>query len=234
MARCQNRGHAPLQCYCHRHHHLCGWNIHQDPPVPILCLHNFHHLQPEEACTHPYWREAFCLSPLPISCNPNGKPQETCPHPHWGETLHMPAVHVPHHKEELFNETYHDCAQRLKMLARCEDLGSSEDISRKHLWRNVSNSNSYPSGTKIHQCLYCSYTSTLKCNLLRHERTHTGEKPFPCPHCNFRCSQNSDLKKHIRIHTGEKPFACSLCPYRSSRKESLRSHMRTHSTTVRN
>ncbi|XP_037796490.1 zinc finger protein 677-like [Penaeus monodon] len=102
------------------------------------------------------------------------------------------------------------------MLARCEDLGSSEGISRKHMWRNISNSNSYPSGTKIHQCLYCSYTSTLKCNMLRHERTHTGEKPFPCPHCNFRCSQNSDLKKHIRIHTGEKPFACSLCPYRSS------------------
>ncbi|XP_047492013.1 zinc finger protein 567-like [Penaeus chinensis] len=223
-----------VTCYCHYHHHLCGWNFHQDPPVPILCLHNLHHLQPEEACTHPYWRETFCLSPLPFSRNSNGKPQETCPHPHWRETLHLPAVHVPHHKEELFNETYHDCAQRLKMLARCEDLGSSEGISRKHLWSNVSNSNSYPSGTKIHQCLYCSYTSTLKCNLLRHERTHTGEKPFPCPHCNFRCSQNSDLKKHIRIHTGEKPFACSLCPYRSSRKESLRSHMRTHTTTVRN
>lgn len=122
----------------------------------------------------------------------------------------------------------------LQMLARCEDLGANEGISRKHLWNNVSNSNSYSSSTKIHQCLYCSYTSSLKCNLLRHERTHTGEKPFPCPHCNFRCSQNSDLKKHIRIHTGEKPFACSHCPYRSSRKESLRSHMRTHLTTDRN
>lgn len=82
--------------------------------------------------------------------------------------------------------------------------------------------------TKLYQCHYCTYTSPLKCNTLRHERTHTGEKPFPCPHCNFRCSQNCDLKKHIMTHTGEKPYACSQCPYRSSRKEVLKNHMRLH------
>ncbi|XP_045582575.1 protein tramtrack, beta isoform isoform X6 [Procambarus clarkii] len=119
------------------------------------------------------------------------------------------------------------------VLVRSEARCREEALST-NLWSKLSN-NVFPSVSlansgvsKIHQCHYCPYTTTFKCNLSRHERTHTGEKPYSCPHCDFRCTQNCDLKKHIRIHTGEKPFACAHCPYRSSRSESLKSHMRIH------
>ncbi|KAK8744041.1 hypothetical protein OTU49_000980 [Cherax quadricarinatus] len=117
----------------------------------------------------------------------------------------------------------------MRSEARCR-----EETSATNIWSKLSNSVltsaslSNSGVTKMHHCHYCPYTTTFRCNLLRHERTHTGEKPYSCPHCNFRCTQNCDLKKHIRIHTGEKPFACAHCPYRSSRSESLKSHMRIH------
>lgn len=121
----------------------------------------------------------------------------------------------------------------IKMLMRSE-ARCREETSATNIWSKLSNSVltsaslSNSGVTKMHHCHYCPYTTTFRCNLLRHERTHTGEKPYSCPHCNFRCTQNCDLKKHIRIHTGEKPFACAHCPYRSSRSESLKSHMRIH------
>ncbi|XP_042233790.1 protein krueppel-like [Homarus americanus] len=128
----------------------------------------------------------------------------------------------------------------MKVLMNRSEARRGEEASSVDLWSKLSSSvfssvGAAGSGAiKSHQCLYCPYTTNIKCNLLRHERTHTGEKPYPCPHCNFRCSQNCDLKKHIRIHTGEKPFACEHCPYRSSRKEVLRSHMRIHATSEGN
>ncbi|XP_042880406.1 protein tramtrack, beta isoform-like isoform X21 [Penaeus japonicus] len=83
-------------------------------------------------------------------------------------------------------------------------------------------------GTRIHQCLYCHYSSNVLTNLNRHMRTHTGEKPFACPHCPYTCTQKENLKTHIRTHTGEKPYTCPYCPFRSSRKDSLKGHMFQH------
>ncbi|XP_042880437.1 protein tramtrack, beta isoform-like isoform X25 [Penaeus japonicus] len=83
-------------------------------------------------------------------------------------------------------------------------------------------------GTKVHQCPYCQYSSTVLTNMNRHIRRHTGEKPFSCPHCSYSCNTKENLKTHIRTHTGEKPYMCPYCPYRSSRTYSLKNHMYVH------
>ncbi|XP_047478311.1 zinc finger and BTB domain-containing protein 7A-like isoform X29 [Penaeus chinensis] len=81
---------------------------------------------------------------------------------------------------------------------------------------------------KTYPCPYCTYLTANYTHLMRHVRTHTGEKPYACPHCPFRATQKDNLKRHIRIHTGEKPYACAHCPYASADKSSLKSHVWNH------
>ncbi|XP_045113047.1 zinc finger protein 513-like [Portunus trituberculatus] len=87
---------------------------------------------------------------------------------------------------------------------------------------------SHGASMKVHQCDHCPYSTVVKSNLIRHVRSHTGEKPFSCPQCVYTTTIKDNLKRHVLTHTGEKPFACPLCSYRSIQKIHLTSHLRTH------
>ncbi|XP_050686716.1 protein bric-a-brac 1-like isoform X3 [Eriocheir sinensis] len=84
------------------------------------------------------------------------------------------------------------------------------------------------SSSKVHQCPYCTYSTTYIHTLRRHTLKHTGEKPFACPHCSYCTTRNALLKEHINTHTGARPFSCSFCSYSSSHKNILKRHIRTH------
>ncbi|XP_045112939.1 zinc finger and BTB domain-containing protein 7A-like isoform X9 [Portunus trituberculatus] len=81
---------------------------------------------------------------------------------------------------------------------------------------------------RVHQCTYCSYSTTNAGHLKRHLYKHTGEKPYSCPYCNYSCTHDSNLKAHIRVHTGEKPYSCDHCPYRATQKGTLLAHLIKH------
>lgn len=84
------------------------------------------------------------------------------------------------------------------------------------------------SGDKPWSCDICSKTFARKDKLNRHIKIHTGEKRFNCDLCDYRTYEKSHFIKHVRVHTDERPFSCKECQYRCKSSSQLKSHIRIH------
>ncbi|KAA0203881.1 hypothetical protein HAZT_HAZT009619 [Hyalella azteca] len=51
--------------------------------------------------------------------------------------------------------------------------------------------------TGIHDCHVCLKHFQSRADVVRHMRTHTGERPFKCPHCDYSAALKGNLKSHI-------------------------------------
>ncbi|KAH7973606.1 hypothetical protein HPB49_003034 [Dermacentor silvarum] len=67
----------------------------------------------------------------------------------------------------------------------------------------------YASKRQLHFCTLCPYTTIFTNSMVRHMRTHTGEKPFKCGVCPRTFTQKHHAREHMRTHTGVAPFPCN-------------------------
>ncbi|KAK7089671.1 uncharacterized protein [Littorina saxatilis] len=93
-------------------------------------------------------------------------------------------------------------------------------------------------------CHVCLATFTVRNNLKRHARRHTGIKPYKCQTCDASFTRRDDLKTHKQRHghnghngsvtNGGLDHArrhekhCPLCPFVAPGKHELRRHLVTH------
>lgn len=85
-----------------------------------------------------------------------------------------------------------------------------------------------PSGADPYRCDVCRKTFAVPARLVRHYRTHTGERPFECEFCHKMFSVKENLQVHRRIHTKERPYRCEVCGRAFEHSGKLHRHMRIH------
>ncbi|XP_062829621.1 zinc finger protein 165 isoform X2 [Anolis carolinensis] len=83
-----------------------------------------------------------------------------------------------------------------------------------------------PAMLQGYECSYCGKRWQCRSELLRHLRTHTGERPHKCSDCGKSFSTSSHLIQHKRVHTGERPYSCKDCGKSYRRRASLVQHER--------
>lgn len=84
----------------------------------------------------------------------------------------------------------------------------------------------------LYQCSLCLRKFQQKMSLVRHLKSHTGERPFQCPLCPKSFNQKCNMERHIRSHTGERPYKCEVCAKRFNCKSNLSRHMLCHAVKV--
>ncbi|XP_077777998.1 uncharacterized protein LOC114592009 isoform X4 [Podarcis muralis] len=94
--------------------------------------------------------------------------------------------------------------------------------------RKALDSSSAGDKKKRHFCPDCGNSFTVLASLVRHQRSHTGERPYKCLECGKGFRDKGGLVKHRRIHTGKKPHECHECRKRFTERDALIQHQKTH------
>ncbi|XP_073534878.1 zinc finger protein 40 isoform X2 [Phyllobates terribilis] len=93
---------------------------------------------------------------------------------------------------------------------------------------NCSLSNTY-SVTQVASLI----TGEQMCNIVLKDQKPKKQGKYICEYCNRACAKPSVLLKHIRSHTGERPYPCVTCGFSFKTKSNLYKHKKSHAHAIK-
>lgn len=90
-----------------------------------------------------------------------------------------------------------------------------------------------PIYSSTHVASVVSQSVEQMCNLLLRDQKPKKQGKYICEYCNRACAKPSVLLKHIRSHTGERPYPCVTCGFSFKTKSNLYKHKKSHAHTIK-
>ncbi|KAL6043671.1 hypothetical protein STEG23_016100, partial [Scotinomys teguina] len=90
-----------------------------------------------------------------------------------------------------------------------------------------------PIYSSTHVTSVVSQSVEQMCNLLLRDQKPKKQGKYICEYCNRACAKPSVLLKHIRSHTGERPYPCVTCGFSFKTKSNLYKHKKSHAHTIK-
>lgn len=82
-------------------------------------------------------------------------------------------------------------------------------------------------GQPLFTCKLCKMSFQSLGVLRKHGQLHShGVTPYACNVCSYTSMDKSTLIRHLRTHNGERPFQCSICKYAFTTKANCERHVR--------
>lgn len=163
-----------------------------------------HRLEPRAVILHHPSKKGFTFKrPLNVkfSCDRCG--YNTTDRDSWGQ-------HLNHHAREQIKLLQERSPRFIKRKDSLSGSVSSENTftcsecdfvcRRKDMY--TAHIKQHGKKVAVSKCDQCPYTTSNPYNLMKHKRTHTGEKPFKCSYCEYRSADSGNLNKHIHSHHG--------------------------------
>lgn len=84
-----------------------------------------------------------------------------------------------------------------------------------------------PASRESLTCRICAIHFKNPAALKKHTRSHSqGSHNYSCHLCPYTSLDKSTLVRHLRTHNGERPFQCSICKYAFTTKANCERHVR--------
>lgn len=123
--------------------------------------------------------------------------------------------------------------KKARSPTKLPDVSFSNSGKSSHLQSQFSTRQTVFPGLVSYKCQICRDIFQDKFHLLRHQKTHTGEKPYNCLRCGKAFSRKDKFVEHKLIHTRKTPFPCPECGQCFSIGNYSLKHLRTYHEEMR-